>query len=651
MANIHEHAVLSDVLVPKGSGFTAHHGDDFMMANNAQWIGFSLEIGPDGALYVLDWHDGDICGQDVLHQETGRIYRITSSESSPARFDGRYGDLRRMTDAQLVQLQTSGSDWHARRARVILQGRAAKKQVGPDTAQQLRALFTSSSPDTRLRAMWALHVIGGWTADALLRLLGDADPHVRAWAIQLLAEDKAPSQAALARFAQMAREDSSPVVRLYLASALQRMPGSARWPIARELMLRAEDADDHNLPKMIWLGVEPLVADGPSVALEHASGSRIPLVARFVARRAVDANALDPLVATLAKAPAAQVSLLEGMRDGLEGRVDLTAPQAWASVYDRLKRAPGPLSQLAADVAGRFGDTDTARQHLELVRNRSAAADQRRHALQSLAARRRPQLAAQLASLLDDPSLRLDAIRAVAAYDDEGLGRLLIERYPAFTAAEKAEAIQSLAARPRYGRMLTAAIAAGTVPKADVPVHSARQLLRVVGAKFVDVWGPVDRRAAEEKAYARYRGLLNDTAMAGADLQAGRDVYMRTCGACHRMHGEGGTIGPDLTGSNRTNLSYLLLNVLEPNAEVPDAYKMVVITTRDGRTYSGNVVGETDRQVTLRIVGRDNVPVNKADIQSREATAASMMPPGLFDALTDREVVDLVGYLQKSTGK
>jgi putative heme-binding domain-containing protein len=60
-------------------------------------------------------------------------------------------------------------------------------------------------------------------------------------------------------------------------------------------------------------------------------------------------------------------------------------------------------------------------------------------------------------------------------------------------------------------------------------------------------------------------------------------------------------------------------------------------------------VTETDRQITLRIVGRDNATINKADIQSREATATSMMPPGLFDALADKEVVDLVGFLQKST--
>ena len=111
-------------------------------------------------------------------------------------------------------------------------------------------------------------------------------------------------------------------------------------------------------------------------------------------------------------------------------------------------------------------------------------------------------------------------------------------------------------------------------------------------------------------------------------------------------------MGPDLTGSNRGNLDYLLLNVLNPNAEVQDAYKMVVVTTRDGRTFAGNIVTETDRQLTLRVVGRDAAAViNKSDIQSREATATSMMPPGLFDALTDREVIDLVGYVRTADGR
>jgi putative heme-binding domain-containing protein len=105
-------------------------------------------------------------------------------------------------------------------------------------------------------------------------------------------------------------------------------------------------------------------------------------------------------------------------------------------------------------------------------------------------------------------------------------------------------------------------------------------------------------------------------------------------------------LGPDITGSNRANLDYLLSNVLNPSGEIQDDYRMVVLTSRAGRTYVGNVVAENERQVTLRVVGQDAVVINKSDIQSRETTATSMMPQGLFDALTDAEVLDLVAYLR-----
>jgi putative membrane-bound dehydrogenase-like protein len=647
MANIHEHAVLSDVLVRKGSGFTAHHGDDFMLANNAQWIGFSVEIGPDGALYVLDWHDADICGQDVLHGETGRIFRIAPKHSLAEQWDGRYSDLTRMTDAQLVDLQTSMSDWHARRARVILQNRAVKNTLATDTHERLRRTFgTDDNGDWRLRAMWALRVTGGWTPAALMDALGDRDEYVRAWAVQFLTEDRAPAAALLNRFVRMAREDRSPVVRLYLASALQRIDPRVRWTLAEELMAHAEDAGDHNLPKMIWLGVEPLVKANPALALERASRSSIPLVSRLIARRAVDADALAAVVDAIAKAPMTLTDLLEGMRDGLEGRFDMTAPPNWTPVLARLRRFGGRAAQLASDIAQQFGDVDTAKQNLAYIRNRTASIEQRRKALQTLTAQRRPQLVPELAGALGDDGLRLEAIRAIAAYDNDALGKLLIERYRAFNTAEKAEAIQTLASRRRYGRLLMDALTKQIVDRGDVPVHLARQLLRVVGAPFTEVWGPIEQSATQERAYARYRTLLTDNAIRTANVHNGRAVFQRACGACHKLYGEGGDIGPDLTGSNRGNLDYLLFNVLEPNADVQDAYKLTVVTTRDGRTYSGNVVAETDRQITLRMAGRDAAGINKADIQSRDVTGMSMMPPGLFDALTDRDLTDLIAYLR-----
>lgn len=653
MANIHEHAVLSDVVERKGSGFTAHHGADFAMANNAQWVGFSMEIGPDGSLYVLDWHDGDICGGDVLNEETGRIFRISAAKSMAEDFPDRYSDLTKLSDARLVELQTSKSDWHARRARLILQNRAAQKKLQPDTHTRLRQIFQQNADaDLRLRAMWALHVTGGFTEAQLISSLDDKDEHVRAWAVQLIGEDKTASGAIIEKFSAMAAKDASPVVRLYLASALQRLDTRDRWRIAKALVSHDEDIRDHNLPKMIWYGVEPLVPENTTQALTMASESEIPMITRFIARRAVDADAVDALIAHLEKRPERSMILLEGMLDGLENRRDIPTPPHWKSLYTSLQSSKDErVRQLALSIAQQFGDTEAAQQFMTTVKNNSAPMEERVRALKSLAAKQRDELLRELPALYDDPNLRLEAIRATAEYDQERLAKALLERYARFNASEKLEVVQTLASRPRYGWMLTQELRRNTIPRSDVPVYAARQLLRVVGSGFMEVWGePLDELSNDQRAaYDRYKKLLTDDAILQANAVNGRVLFSRTCGPCHKMYNEGGTLGPDITGSNRANIDYLLSNVLSPSGEIQDDYKMVVITSRDGRTYAGNVIAENERQLTLRVVGQDAVVVNKSDIQSRETTSTSMMPPGLFNTLTDAEVLDLVAYLRTST--
>lgn len=650
MANIHEHAVLSDILDRKGSGFVARHGDDFLTANNAQWVGFSMEIGPDGGLYVLDWHDADICGKEVLNSETGRIFRIVPKQSLAQNWKNRYADLNQLTDKELVDLQTSPSDWHARRARVILQNRAAKGALGPQTHAQLQAVFQASqNADWRLRAMWGLHVTGGFKLADLQTALSDKDEYIRAWAVQLLCEDKTPPAEVQAAFVQMAQHDASPVVRLYLAAAMQRVPTETSWKLAEQLARHAEDQGDHNLPKMIWFGLEPLVKTNPARALELASQAGIPMLTQFVARRLVDADATEAVVATIAKTPKTQTSLLEGLRDGLEGRYDLKAPANWATVYASLKRVNDRRAQLAIQVSQRFGDTEAAQKALATLKNKKAPVEQRQQAIQAIATRKRPELVAELPNLLNEPGLRLEAIRAVADYDVESLGKLLVARYGDFTPAEKAQAVQTLSARSRYGWQMTQALKTGQIPKRDVPPYVARQLLRVVGSGFVEVWGPIEQEPSLEKAYAKYQKIITDKGVAAADPVKGEAVFQRTCGSCHKMYGKGGNIGPDLTGSNRASLDYLLFNVLNPSGEIQDDYKMVVVTTRDGRIYSGNVVSENERQLTMRVVGQEAVIINKANIQSREVTPTSLMPIGLFDNLASAEILDLVRYLRTTT--
>ena len=649
MANIHEHGILSDILEPKGSGFSGKHGDDFMMANNAQWVGFSMEIGPEGGMYVLDWHDADICGSDVLNSETGRIFRIMPKVSLAENWKGRYTDLAKLSDTELADLQTSKSEWHARRARIILQKRASQGKVSKAAYDQLLSIYqTNINPDLRLRAMWTLQITGGFTPRGLFNALNDKDEYLRSWAIQFLTEDKDAAPEVISKFAQMAREDKSAVVRLYLAAALQRMDFTARWNIAAGLVAHQEDANDHNLPKMIWYGIEPLVKENPVRALEMANLSKISMVTQFIARRTVDADAIETLVTAIGKKSGNQIALLEGMRDGLEGRTDIKTPANWNSVYAKLKLGEKPVAQLAGDLAQHFGDTETAKNTVAILKNPKADIQQRKKSLQSLSLRQRPELVKELPALLNDNNLRLDAIRAIAGFDNEPLAKLLIESYPKFNPAEKSEAIQTLASRPKSGWLLTQAISKNIITKKEIPTYVARQLRRVVGSGFVEVWGPIDHVAFDEKAYKKYKNLLTDKTVAEANPNQGKLVFQKTCAPCHKMYGEGGIIGPELTGSNRANLDYLLGNILDPSGEIQDDYKMVVVTTRDGRTYVGNIAKETERQLTLRIVGQDAVVVNKSDIQTRETTPVSMMPSGLLETLSDREVTELMAFMRTS---
>jgi len=647
MANIHEHGILSDILKPKGSGFTGSHGDDFMMANNAQWVGFSMEVGPEGGLYVLDWHDADICGSDVLNSETGRIFRIMPKVSQAENWKNRYSDLGKFSDLELAALQTSKSEWHARRARIILQNRASKGKIAKEAYDKLVTLYASHEESAlRLRAMWALQITGGFTPAALFDALKDQDEYIRAWAIQFLTENKDAAPKVLSKFAEMAVAEKSPVVRLYLASALQRIAQTSRWNIAGGLLTHAEDAEDHNIPKMIWYGIEPLVKENPARALELANNSQIPMVTQYIARRMVDAGATETLVQTIGKKSKNQVLLLEGMRDGLEGRTDIKTPVSWNAVYTKLKQGDKPVAQLAVELSNHFGDTEAAKTALSVLKNQQASVEQRRKSMQMLALRQRPELVKELPVLIRDKNLSLDGIRAVAAYDNEPLARLLIENYPGFNAAEKSEAIQTLASRPKSGWLLTQAISKNVIAKKDIPTYVARQLRRVVGSGFVEVWGPIDHVAFDEKTYKKYKTLLSDKAVSEANAGKGRMIFSRTCAPCHKMYGEGGIIGPELTGSNRSNVDYLLGNILDPSGEIQDDYKMVVVTTRDGRTYVGNVAKETERQLTLKIVGQDAVTVNKSDIQTRETTPVSMMPTGLLESLSNQEITELIAYMR-----
>jgi putative heme-binding domain-containing protein len=132
--------------------------------------------------------------------------------------------------------------------------------------------------------------------------------------------------------------------------------------------------------------------------------------------------------------------------------------------------------------------------------------------------------------------------------------------------------------------------------------------------------------------------------LAKADQAKGRALYAAVCGQCHKLYGEGGALGPDLTGSGRHDLNYLIENIVDPSAVVDAAYYLNSITLKDGRVLSGIVGAQSERTLTLRAVGQESV-IDRQDIKARKIMPISLMPEGLLQAFTPEQQRDLLAYL------
>ena len=342
-----------------------------------------------------------------------------------------------------------------------------------------------------------------------------------------------------------------------------------------------------------------------------------------------------------------QISLMKGMLKSLEGRRGIDAPESWVDVRGNVSSSDNAeAKRLLQELSQIFGDEDAALEALNTVRNQSANAGEREGALRSLLAQRNDALALELETLLDDTELRTSAIRAFGIMPQPGAAQLLLNRYRGFDMSDRRVVIETLATRIEYARELLGALRSGAIEKREIPTYAARTLESMLGSDFSEVYGDAAALSGDKGAlFEKYRKLLTPEIMTNADPFEGKVVFDRTCAACHLMYGEGGEIGPDLSGSNRANLDYILLNILDPSADIPDSYKMVTVTTHEGQTLVGSIAEENGRRIILNSVGQKQI-VAKQDIKSRVVSDISMMPEGLLITLKDDEVANLIQYLR-----
>jgi putative membrane-bound dehydrogenase-like protein len=653
MCNLHGNRINHDILERKGSTYIARHGKDFLFANDPWFRGLALQYGPDGGVYVTDWCDtGECHNYQVADKTNGRIYKITYGETKH-----QPEDLAKLSDGELVKRQLHGNDWHVRHARRILQERSAAGKPDPGVKAALTKVLQEYPELTRrLRALWALHCIGGLSQDLLLEQLDSPNEHLRAWAIQLALEREPTAPAVFAKLWLCAARDAAPLVRLHLASGLQRLSEKRRWNIAEELVWHQEDSEDTLIPLMLWYGIEPVVAADPVRAEDLLVRCRIPLVREYLARRLVSLGiartSFNTLLARLAKIddPPFHRDVLRGVQAALSGRRDAPMPDGWKTVYPTLAESPlAEVRERCLALAVTFGDDRAWSTLREMALDRKLAAAGRQFALRTMLFKQKTDVLPILRELLDDPALRRSAVRGLAAFENAETPVRLLKRYAGWSDEEKADALHTLASRRTFSLALLDAIAAKQVPRSDVSQFTIRQMLALnnadVSKRVEDVWGKVRPTSQDKKAaIAKYKAALSKETLKKANLANGRALFTKHCAACHKLFGEGGDIGPELTGSQRTNLDYLLENVLDPSAVVAREYQVSVVATTSGRVLTGIIKAETPQAITVQ-TQNEQVVVPKDEIESRTVSPVSMMPEGLFTALRMEEVRDLVGYL------
>jgi putative heme-binding domain-containing protein len=349
--------------------------------------------------------------------------------------------------------------------------------------------------------------------------------------------------------------------------------------------------------------------------------------------------------------PAAQADMLKGLNAAMEGKKGVKMPAGWPELYAKLaKSANESVKAEAQKLAAVFGDASTLEAMKKLALDASKDKAERVKALDSLIAKGDPSLVPTLQALVKDPALRESAIKGLAGFDDPKTPAGLVEAYPSFDTAAKLAAANTLASRKTYAKELMKAAQAGKIPVKELTAATVRTLREFKDKEIDDwiasVWG-VARSTPEDKLkqIEDYKAMLTSEALKSGNPSVGRALFAKTCQQCHTLYDEGGKVGPDLTGSNRQDLDYILQNIVDPSSVIAKDYQVTNIWTKDDQILSGIVTREDDSVITI-MTESDTVTIERKQIDDLRKSELSMMPEGLLTAMSKEEVIHLVSYLR-----
>jgi putative heme-binding domain-containing protein len=250
-----------------------------------------------------------------------------------------------------------------------------------------------------------------------------------------------------------------------------------------------------------------------------------------------------------------------------------------------------------------------------------------------------------------DASLRQAALASLLPFDDPTIGTSVIKLYARLSPDSRGVAQGLLASRKIWTRQLLEAVDAGRIEKGMVPVETVRKMTAHKDERITALvqkhWGKVQGATTAEMQKQIERWQTAIRAGTGSPY-AGKKLFNTTCAKCHALFGKGGNIGPDLTTYKRDDLANMLLNIVNPSAEIREGFETHLVVTQDGRVLTGFLVDRDNRLVVLRSAEGTDISLPRSNIDEMRVIPQSIMPEGLLGGMNEQQVRDLFAYLRST---
>jgi putative membrane-bound dehydrogenase-like protein len=655
---LQSHVQVSDMR-PAGSTFESVDTERLMVTDDNWFRPVDITDGPDGAVYIADWYDDRLTHvdpRDTWHRSSGRVYRIRGADHSSYQPE----DLTRLSTGELIDRLSHPNDWQREEALRLIGDRQDRSAI-----PRLRSLIDDNEGQLALESLWALNLSGGFDEQWAPNGLAHSNPFVRMWTVRLLGDSRDVSSSIASHLADLAKTDSSPFVRSQLAASAKRLPSDDALPVIRQLMAGGQDVDDQQIPLQIWWALEAHAESGRVTILETFDDTALwgePLVQEYILdrlmRRYIMAGGpenFETAARLLELAPSKRAirQLMNGLQEGLRG-TDLQISEMPSRLRQVLEQYQEQIGQSDLVLGVRQGSEEALEKLLGVVTDPSA---DRARRIEYAAILGEVERCAAVAPLLEVLGQRESTapppviLHSLGRYGADRIGQEVKDLYPNQLRADsqvRTAALELLVSRVQWTRELLTAIEEKRSDPRDIPVQLVRRMQlfddEAIDHQVDKLWpGVGDKDLAVEKRMAEITVVLREGT---GDPSRGERIYMRSCGTCHTLHGQGGDIGPNLTGYDRDNTRYMLLHTLNPNAAIREGYVNYVVKTSDERVLTGVIADRSGGSITLESFGGQVITIPESNIAEMRPLDQSIMPEGLLQPLSDQEIRDLFRFVR-----